>query len=113
MPTTLPGTNGEADLARLDAEIRASVHSEDFARTAELFVQYRAAVERSVRSASHPQGMCRLLSGQTQELIEWTRRMTLVSRSKYQARLHTLSDASRYLAAHNARVSEPMVRVKG
>jgi hypothetical protein len=113
MPTALPATSFEAQLARLDAEIRASVAREDFSATGKLFEQYRAAVEQCVRTASHPQAMCRSLSGRVQDLFEWTRRMTLVSRAKYQNRLNAARDASQYLDAHNARVAEPMFRVKG
>jgi hypothetical protein len=57
--------------------------------------------------------MCQSLSVQVQSLFEWTRRMTLVSRGKYQNKLGALHDASRYLTAHNARVTEPSFRLKG
>jgi hypothetical protein len=113
MPTTSPATKDEADVARLEAEIRASVQREDFTRTVELFEQYRIAVEQCLRSASNPQATSRSLSGRVQDLLEWVRRMTLLSRSKYQARFNVLSDASRYLAAYSARLVNPTFRVRG
>jgi len=113
MPITSPATKSEADLARLDAEIRASVQREDFAGTDKLFEQYRSAIEQCVQTAAHPQSMCQSLSGRVQDLFEWSRRMTLLSRSKYQTQLSALYDARQYLAAQSARVVEPRFRLRG
>jgi hypothetical protein len=113
MPIVSPVTSPETELARLEADIRFSVQREDFAATEKLFEQYRCAIERCVRTASHPQAMCQSFSVQVQSLFEWTRRMTLASRGKYLNKLGALHDASRYLAAHNARVAEPSFRLKG
>jgi hypothetical protein len=113
MPTTSPATKSEADLARLEAEIRASVQCEDFARTGKLFEQYRGAIEQYLQTASHPQSTCQSLSGRVQDLFEWVRRMTLLSRSKYQTQLSALYDARQYLEAQAVRVVEPTFRLRG
>jgi hypothetical protein len=112
MPTTSPVTSSEIELARLEAEIRASVGSEDFARTQTLLERYRGLIEGRVRMAAHPQAECRLLAGRTRQLYEWARSMTLISRAKYQARLSVLRDASLYLAARGTEVKQPRLQLK-
>lgn len=112
MPTPSPATNTEADLTSLEIEIRASVGSEDFARTKTLLERYRATIEQRVRTAVHPQAECLALSGRTQELFDWARSMTLITRAKYQARLGELRNASLYISAQAVQVRQPNLKLK-
>ena len=114
MPTPSPTSSSfEAGLAALETEIRKSVAQEDFAHSQELLEQYREAIEHHVRDSACGEEERLPLMGRTQRFLEWVRRMTLVNRARYQARLSALRDAGSYLAGCQGAAAEPRLRLKG
>jgi len=105
-------TNSETELVKLEAEIRASVAREDFTRSQILLDQYRDVIEQHVKQTVLPEVECPPLLARTRELLEWVRRMTLVSRSKYQTRLNALRDAGPYIFGNSGQTAEPRIRFK-